>query len=139
MKGAPTWKQLREQWPYLRARVGQFIHRAEVIRRELMPRYDPQRVVVYAYWTHDWATVLGVVRERDERLRYFSRAHGFDIYEHDPQSQVAVSSAGFHRLGQAVTGLGLPTVYVQEGGYHLDALAHNTEQFFSGVLQRPAP
>ena len=64
---------------------------------------------------------------------------GFDIYEHDPQSQVAVSSAGFHRLGQAVTGLGLPTVYVQEGGYHLDALAHNTEQFFSGVLQRPAP
>jgi len=86
MKGAPSWKQLREQWPYLRARVGQFIHRAEVIRRELMPRYDPQRVVVYAYWTHDWATVLGVVRERDKRLRYFSRAHGFDIYEQQNQN-----------------------------------------------------
>ncbi|HPF90835.1 MAG: glycosyltransferase [Flavobacteriales bacterium] len=81
MKGAPSWEQLREQWPYLRARVSQFVHRAEVIRRELMPRYDPERVIVYAYWTHDWATVLGVVRERERRLRYFSRAHGFDIYE----------------------------------------------------------
>lgn len=64
---------------------------------------------------------------------------GFDIYREDPQSQVAVSSAGFHRLGQAVASLELPTVYVQEGGYHIETLAHHTAQFFSGVLQRPTP
>ncbi|EER62066.1 histone deacetylase superfamily [Acidovorax delafieldii 2AN] len=64
---------------------------------------------------------------------------GFDIYEDDPQSQVAVSSEGFRRLGQAVASLDLPTVYVQEGGYHVDALAQNTRMFFSGALQRPAP
>ncbi len=64
---------------------------------------------------------------------------GFDIYQHDPQSQVAVSSEGFHRLGKAVAGLGLPTVYVQEGGYHIDSLEHNTRQFFTGALQRTAP
>ena len=81
LKEAPSLKKLREQWPYLRARIGQFMHRAEVIRRDLMPGYDPDRVVVYTYWTHDWTTVLGVVRESERRLRYFSRAHGFDIYE----------------------------------------------------------
>ena len=64
---------------------------------------------------------------------------GFDIYEHDPQSMVSVSSVGFHRLGHAVAGLGLPTVYIQEGGYAIEALQHNTEQFFSAVLHRPAP
>lgn len=64
---------------------------------------------------------------------------GFDIYKDDPQSKVAVTSEGFHRLGQAVTNIGLPTVFVQEGGYHIDSLALNTRQFFTGVLQRPAP
>lgn len=64
---------------------------------------------------------------------------GFDIYKEDPQSQVAVSSEGFLRLGQAVASLNLPTVYVQEGGYYIDALEHNTRQFFTGALQRPTP
>lgn len=63
---------------------------------------------------------------------------GFDIYKDDAQSQVAVSSEGFHRLGQAVARLGLPTVVVQEGGYHLPTLGLNTRQFFSGLLQRDA-
>lgn len=65
-------------------------------------------------------------------------ALGFDIYKDDPQSQVAVTSEGFHRLGQAVASMGLPTVFVQEGGYHIDSLALNTRQFFTGALQRPA-
>lgn len=60
-------------------------------------------------------------------------ALGFDIYEHDPQSLVAVTSDGFHRLGQQVAALGLPTVVVQEGGYHLASLAHNARSFFSGL------
>jgi acetoin utilization deacetylase AcuC-like enzyme len=65
-------------------------------------------------------------------------ALGFDIYVEDPQSQVAVTSEGFHRLGRAVAGLGVPTVYVQEGGYHIDTLARNARQFFTGVLQEPS-
>lgn len=59
-------------------------------------------------------------------------ALGFDIYHDDPQAQVAVSSAGFRRLGQAVASLRLPTLCVQEGGYHLDSLEHNTREFFTG-------
>jgi acetoin utilization deacetylase AcuC-like enzyme len=61
-------------------------------------------------------------------------ALGFDIYKDDPQSLVAVTGDGFQRLGRAVASLGLPTVYVQEGGYHVDTLAANFRQFFTGVL-----
>ncbi|WP_439669292.1 Acetoin utilization deacetylase AcuC or a related deacetylase [Cupriavidus necator] len=60
---------------------------------------------------------------------------GFDIYREDPQSLVDVSTAGFGRLGRAVAALGLPTLVVQEGGYHLDSLAANATAFFGGIQQ----
>ncbi|HQV74764.1 MAG TPA: glycosyltransferase [Flavobacteriales bacterium] len=78
---ATSFGALRKQWPSLRSRIAQLMHRAKVVGDELMPHYDPARVTVYAYWTHDWATVLGIVKERSRTLRYFSRAHGFDMYE----------------------------------------------------------
>ena len=80
---------------------------------------------------------LAAIRDYRPDAMVFSL--GFDIYKDDPQSLVAVSSAGFQRLGQAVASLGLPTVVVQEGGYHLQTLGLNTQQFFSGLLQRAAP
>lgn len=57
---------------------------------------------------------------------------GFDIYELDPQSKVAVTTAGFARLGERVRSLGLPCVIVQEGGYHLESLEDNARAFFVG-------
>ncbi len=59
---------------------------------------------------------------------------GFDIYKDDPQSQVAVTNDGFRRLGRQIANLDLPTVHVQEGGYHLESLALNAKSFFRGVL-----
>ncbi len=61
-------------------------------------------------------------------------ALGFDVYKDDPQSLVAVTTAGFERLGNIVAGLGLPTLVVQEGGYHLGDMADNTASFFRGFL-----
>lgn len=57
---------------------------------------------------------------------------GFDIYELDPQSKVAVTTAGFARLGERVRSLSLPCVIVQEGGYHLESLEDNAHAFFVG-------
>jgi acetoin utilization deacetylase AcuC-like enzyme len=59
-------------------------------------------------------------------------ALGFDIYHEDPQSRVAVTTQGFGRLGTAVGALGLPTLIVQEGGYHLESLDANARAFFEG-------
>jgi acetoin utilization deacetylase AcuC-like enzyme len=76
----------------------------------------------------------------DDALRALARfepdalvlALGFDIYKDDPQSQVAVTTDGFGRLGGALGALALPTVIVQEGGYHLESLDANARAFFSG-------
>jgi len=59
---------------------------------------------------------------------------GFDVYELDPQAKVSVTTDGFHRLGQAIAGLKLPTVIIQEGGYDLASLSANTQSFFRGFL-----
>ena len=83
----PSFKALRAQWPSLRSRMAQFIHRAHVFSEKVMPQYDPDHVTVYCYWTHDWTTVLGLVKKRDPRLRFFSRAHGFDVYEAQNQDR----------------------------------------------------
>ena len=71
---------------------------------------------------------------RDYRPDALVFALGFDVYKDDPQSLVAVTGEGFGRLGRAVAELGLPTVYVQEGGYHVETLAQNARRFFEGVL-----
>jgi acetoin utilization deacetylase AcuC-like enzyme len=59
---------------------------------------------------------------------------GFDIYKDDPQAKVSVSSEGFCRLGSHMRQLGLPTLIVQEGGYDLDTLSENVQQFFKGMV-----
>ncbi|TIW40544.1 MAG: histone deacetylase family protein, partial [Mesorhizobium sp.] len=39
---------------------------------------------------------------------------------------------GFSRIGEAIAGLGLPTVIVQEGGYLCDELSDNLNAFLTG-------
>jgi acetoin utilization deacetylase AcuC-like enzyme len=60
-------------------------------------------------------------------------ALGFDIYHNDPQAKVSVSSEGFCRLATHVRETGLPTLVVQEGGYDLEALSKNVQEFFKGL------
>jgi len=58
---------------------------------------------------------------------------GFDIYEKDPQAKVAVTGAGFRRIGATAAAFGKPLLVVQEGGYYLEGLEENTRQFFAGL------
>ncbi|MGQ0611753.1 MAG: histone deacetylase family protein [Paracoccaceae bacterium] len=52
-------------------------------------------------------------------------ALGLDAYKGDPFAGLAVTTPGFHRIGRAVAGLGLPTLIVQEGGYLCPELGDN--------------
>ena len=59
-------------------------------------------------------------------------ALGLDAFEHDPFGGLSVSTPGFARIGQAIAGLRLPTVIIQEGGYLCDELGDNLTSFLSG-------
>ena len=49
---------------------------------------------------------------------------GVDAAIDDPESPLQVSVEGYHRAGEVLGALKLPTVVVQEGGYHLATLGH---------------
>ena len=55
-----------------------------------------------------------------------------DHVEHDPLKGLAVTTPGFRRIGQAIAKLGLPTVFVQEGGYLSDILGANLTSVLAG-------
>jgi acetoin utilization deacetylase AcuC-like enzyme len=59
-------------------------------------------------------------------------ALGLDASEHDPLAGLAVTTAGFRRIGIALARLCLPTVLVQEGGYLSDILGANLTSVLAG-------
>jgi acetoin utilization deacetylase AcuC-like enzyme len=61
---------------------------------------------------------------------------GFDTYIDDPISQFEVTLAGYTKIGRKIADLNLPTLYIQEGGYAVEALGAMAQAFFSGVLGR---
>jgi acetoin utilization deacetylase AcuC-like enzyme len=59
-------------------------------------------------------------------------ALGLDAHVDDPFRGLAVTTPGFARIGAAIAGLGLPTLFVQEGGYLSDALGDNLTHVLQG-------
>ncbi len=60
---------------------------------------------------------------------------GFDMGADDPLSEVGMTAAGFAEMARRIAALGLPTVYVQEGGYLGPSLSDNARAFFAaGVM-----
>ena len=60
---------------------------------------------------------------------------GLDTFEGDPISRFALASADFLRLGQRLERLGLPTVFVLEGGYAAAELGTNAVNVLEGFEQ----
>ena len=58
---------------------------------------------------------------------------GVDTYEHDPISDLALTTEAFEQCGRRIAALGLPTVVVQEGGYADDQLGENVRRWLIGL------
>ncbi len=58
-------------------------------------------------------------------------ALGLDAFVGDPFKGFAVTTEGFGRIGNAIAGLGLPCLLVQEGGYLCDELGDNLASILS--------
>ncbi len=66
----------------LMSRLRQALYRERVLSARMASQYDPSRVVLYSYWTSDWATVLGLWKLDDPEVRFSTRMMGFDMYDH---------------------------------------------------------
>lgn len=60
---------------------------------------------------------------------------GLDTFERDPISDFKLKSDDYLRMGEAIAGLGKPTLFVFEGGYDLESLAVNTVNVLDGYEQ----
>lgn len=83
-------------------------------------------------WLHALDTVaLPAVRAYDPASLVI--AAGFDTYVKDPLGEFTLQTADYEVIGERIGRLGLPTVMVQEGGYHVSHLGRNVGAFLRGV------
>ncbi|WP_076998558.1 histone deacetylase family protein [Variovorax sp. KK3] len=61
---------------------------------------------------------------------------GLDTFEGDPISGFRLASPDYLHIGEDLARAGLPTVFVFEGGYAVDALGVNTVNVLDGFMQR---
>jgi len=58
---------------------------------------------------------------------------GFDTFEHDPISDLALRTSDYREIAAIIAQLGRPVIALQEGGYAVDALGANAVSFLAGL------
>ena len=59
---------------------------------------------------------------------------GVDTYKDDPISQFRLDSPDYLRIGARIAAIGLPTLFVMEGGYAVEAIGVNVANTLEGFL-----
>lgn len=72
-----------------------------------------------------------------ERIKKFSPEFlvvsiGFDTSKGDPTGTWPLVAKDFYQNGQIIASMGIPTLFVQEGGYKTQSLGKNAKAFFLG-------
>ena len=60
---------------------------------------------------------------------------GVDTFEKDPISQFKLQSPDYPKIGRRIAKLGLPTLFVMEGGYAVDEIGVNAVGVLTGFEQ----
>jgi acetoin utilization deacetylase AcuC-like enzyme len=66
--------------------------------------------------------------------RFLVISAGFDTVAGDPVGSFSLTTDGLARIGEAIAGLSLPTVVLQEGGYLIERLGENAVAFLGHLL-----
>jgi glycosyltransferase involved in cell wall biosynthesis len=82
LSSAPSQAVYRKHRRELFSLVRQAFQRERTFRRYTAAAYDPQNVLLYSYWTGDWATILGLWKLSDRRVHFVSRMMGYDLFDH---------------------------------------------------------
>lgn len=85
-------------------------------------------------WTDGYDDALGAAlgRVRDFAPDAVVVSLGTDTFDGDPISRFKLRSDDYLRIGEGIGNLRLPTVFVMEGGYAVDALGANVVNVLSG-------
>ena len=79
-----------------------------------------------------WRSNASSQAVRDHAATALVVSLGVDAAADDPESPLQITAAGFAAAGRALGDLGLPTVFVQEGGYDLPRLVPLVLQVLQG-------
>lgn len=74
----------------------------------------------------------GIRRIRDHGPDVLVVSLGVDTFEKDPISQFKLKCGDYPEMGRRIAGLGLPTLFVMEGGYAVDEIGINAVNVLSG-------
>ena len=79
----------------------------------------------------DWVLYSEAFAAAKKRIEAFSPdvlliSLGLDTFEDDPIARFRLTSDNYLKLGEAIAGFGLPTLFVFEGGYNVEKLGLNT-------------
>lgn len=85
----------------------------------------------------DWSAWSAALEDACERLSAYSPdvvvvSLGVDTFEKDPISQFKLVSADYPKIGARIAKLGLPTLFVMEGGYAVDEIGVNAVGVLTG-------
>ena len=103
------------QLPIFKSSLLQNFKRAEILKQYLVKEDELKNVVLYSFWTDDWATILSILKKQDVISDFISRVHGYDLYaERWPDSIIPFRNLQIENVSKifAVSNDGL--AYLQE-------------------------
>ncbi len=94
-------------------------------------------------WGTGWADYAEALGAAAARIRRFGAealvvSLGADTYGGDPISRFRLLSEDFLRMGRGLAGIGLPTLFVMEGGYAVEELGLNVANVLTGFADSRA-
>lgn len=92
----------------------------------------PAGTEIMAY-RHAFETALQ--RIQDFQPNALVVAAGYDTFRGDPFGNLCLDTADYAVLGAGIAQLNVPTLFMQEGGYVIEALRANTRSLLDGYLQ----
>ncbi len=88
-------------------------------------------------WGSDWKIYQTALSDAIQRIQAYQPdalvvSLGVDTFEHDPISRFRLTLDDFPNIGRAIARLGIPTLFVMEGGYAVDDIGVNAVNVLLG-------
>ena len=84
----------------------------------------------FSQWREALTDALNHIREFEPR--YLVVSLGVDTFEHDPISFFKLTTPDYLTTGELIGGLGMPTLFVMEGGYDIGEVGLNAVNVLKG-------